>query len=130
LVLRENGGSVREIKLSFDEIPPNLNDIIGMCQRHWGIYGQKKAYWKEIVRLSTLRVKKFEKPVDVELSITFPTKRKRDKDNYLACGKFILDGLTCLTDDNSDYVKDVTIKDFKYEKGISKIEVVIKERDD
>ena len=116
-----------EYKIEFDEIPPNLNKIIGMCKSSWFLYSKQKSYWKEIVRSKTHHIGKITNPVDIEMTLTFPTSRRRDKDNYLACMKFILDGLSCLVDDSSKYVKDVTLKDFRYEKGVTKCEIIIKE---
>jgi hypothetical protein len=118
---------VREVRIQFDEIPPNLNDTIDMCKRHWSIYSKEKARWKELVRLSTLRVAKFTRPVEVSMTLTFPTNRRRDRDNFHGCYKYIWDGLSCLMDDNEDFIERDTLEKFRYEKGVTKTEVIIRE---
>ena len=115
---------MRQLKLEFDEIPPGLNEVIHLCSGHWGNYSKVKAYWKELVRLKTLRSPKF-KTVDIEVTLTFPTRAKHDKDNFYACYKFLLDGLCCIEDDNCDVVQNIKLN-FAYEKGVKKTEVIIK----
>jgi Holliday junction resolvase RusA-like endonuclease len=94
-----------------------------MCKCHWNKYSKVKAYWKEMVHLQTINKPKF-KTADVKVTLTFPDKRRRDKDNYYSSLKFILDGLECIEDDNSDIIRNISLE-FAYQKGISKTEVVI-----
>lgn len=117
----------RETKISFDEIPPGLNKSIALAKTHWHTYSSVKAYWKVLVLAKTARIKKFEKPVEIEMTLTFPTNRKRDLDNLTGCLKYIMDGLKCIVDDNSDIVQSIKINRPIHEKGITKCEIIIRE---
>ena len=105
------------IKITIHDIPPSMNTYNG--RKNCWQYRKDKQQWKEMVMWSARRprgpILPLKKAV-VHITYFFPTRGRRDPDNY--SGKFILDGLTasgCITDDSfecidlqlsGDYSKD------------------------
>jgi len=95
------------IELPF--ITASLNELFSMHYRTRANYTKET---KEDVawRVKTLKNKPKEFPLDVKIQVIAGDKRKRDCDNHT--GKALLDGLVLggvLPDDNTDYVRSVTI---------------------
>ena len=82
------------MKFSIPEIPPSWNRYAGR-QNSWE-YRREKQRWSELVQLAVIcsgkRPAKAYAKAQVRITYFFPTKGRRDPDNY--SGKFILDGLT------------------------------------
>jgi len=108
--------TAKSVRIELPEIPPDLNKIVGMATCNRYLYGQEKKRWKEMMRLLSCRLPRFTEKVDIYLTCVFGTKAHHDRDNYWACFKFILDGLACIEDDNSDLVEP-HLNPFQYEKG-------------
>jgi len=83
------------IKLVIPEIPPSNNKFMGRGTRYVQSiqYQEEKQKWAWLIRaaLKDKPKKPFEK-AEVKIIYYFPTRQRRDPDNY--SGKFILDGLT------------------------------------
>jgi len=77
------------------EIPPSNNKFMGRGTRYVQSiqYQEEKQKWAWLIRaaLKDKPKKPFEK-AEVKIIYYFPTRQRRDPDNY--SGKFILDGLT------------------------------------
>lgn len=113
-----------------DAIPPSLNQFLIMKRPQ---QNATKQLWKDFTMFvakdySNLHITKCE----IELKFTFKDKRRRDLDNYIACSaKLIQDGLSAeegigvITDD-SYFVINKLSATAKYEKGVSKLEMIIK----
>jgi len=83
------------IKLVIPEIPPSNNKFMGRGTKYVQSiqYQEEKQKWAWLIRaaLKDKPKKPFEK-AEVKIIYYFPTRQRRDPDNY--SGKFILDGLT------------------------------------
>lgn len=73
----------------------------------------------------------FDKPVNITFKIIKESKRKLDKSNvYAVAAKYFYDALVelgVLVDDNDNFIKQETILETAYEKGIGKIIINIEE---
>lgn len=79
-----------DLRYMIPEVPPGNNKYIGRMNR-WG-YQEEKKRWECLIQY--LCVPKPERPIQkakVTLRYFFPTRGRRDPDNY--SGKMILDGL-------------------------------------
>lgn len=80
--------------IKIDDIPPSNNKYIGNGGKGKNFqYQEEKRIWEWLVK-SAVGKKKPRKPFKravVEITYYFPTRHRRDPDNY--SGKFILDGL-------------------------------------
>lgn len=112
------------MRIVIEDLPPTLNDVINMSKRHWSLYSNMKAQWKELVRLSSLRAKKIEGPVRIVYTFVLPNNRRRDLDNFYIKG--INDGLWFLPDDNCAIIQEITLK-YKVEKNIKRTIIEIEE---
>jgi len=102
-----------EQKLRINDIPPNLNETIGMTKRHWGQYYNKKKKWSKLIqeKCKEQNLQPHQGSVKITLQNTYPNRRRRDPDNIIL--KFILDGLVeagIIQDDSFEYIEDITIK--------------------
>lgn len=81
---------MKTIKLAIPMIPPSLNRFAGR-KNEWE-YRQFKSEWKSMVSWYCPRHLTPPQRARVTIEYFFPTKGRRDPDNY--AGKMILDGLT------------------------------------
>ena len=108
-----------------DGIPPSNNKYAGR-ENSWD-YRRDKKMWGEIVFFSTTSNRP-KAPLDkaiVILTYHFPTKGRRDPDNY--SGKFLLDGLRqsgVITDDSFDHISLFLTKGEPNKKPYVQIEVI------
>lgn len=114
--------------IEIDDIPPSLNQIIGLAKAHWGAYAGLKKKWKEkVYKAIPIEAEIFNEKVKIHIIYIFPDKRKRDYDNYMGAYKLIGDGLVgqIITDDSQEYIESLTVK-FDFQKGVRKtiIEVI------
>lgn len=82
------------IKYIIKDIPPSNNKYMGTGRKGSNFrYQEEKRRWEWLVREAVGKLKPKEplKGVVVSLTYYFPTRHRRDPDNY--SGKFILDGL-------------------------------------
>ena len=107
-----------------DGIPPSNNRYIGRDAR-WA-YREAKREWAALVRAAVGRNKP-PKPFSrarVVLTYYFPTRGRRDPDNY--AGKMILDGLTAagvLEDDSFDHIELILRGGYDKDRPRTEIEV-------
>lgn len=113
-------------KLVIPSIPKSINKFAGR-QNAWE-YRNEKDTWNELVYYSCKEQKI--KPINgkalVSITYYFPTKHRRDPDNY--SGKFILDGLVkakVLKDDSFNHI-DLRISG-SFDKNNPRTEIIIKE---
>lgn len=117
------------MKYIIKDIPPSNNKYMGKGRKKSNFeYQDEKREWEWLVRASVGKdkPKKALKNVLVVLTYYFPTKHRRDPDNY--SGKFILDGLVkakVIEDDCFDCI-DLKIEG-KYDKKNPRTEIVILE---
>lgn len=112
------------IKIVIPEIPPSDNRFKGR-ENVWEYREQKKA-WKEMVALLCRKHKATLDRAEVRITYYFPTRHRRDPDNY--SGKFILDGIVeagIIKDDSFDCIKLVLVG--AYDKSDPRTEVEITE---
>ena len=114
--------------LHIPDLSPNLNEVLGMNARHWGIYAGKKRQWADKIYVAVMdqQIMPHKGAVGIELQLTYPTRRKRDPDNILL--KFLLDGLVksgIITDDTFEYIKEIKILPPKVEKGVKATSLTI-----
>jgi Holliday junction resolvase RusA-like endonuclease len=119
----------KKITIELPEIPPDLNKIVAMLNRNRFVYSSEKKRWKEMMHLLTCSIPVFKNKIDIYLTCIFPDKRSRDRDNYWACWKFVLDGLSCVSDDNSELVEP-HLRQFVYEKGVRRAFIEIIEQEE
>jgi crossover junction endodeoxyribonuclease RusA len=100
------------MKLEIDETPPSDNQVYRRAN-YGGMYmtADGKA-WKEQVSLLTNKYEPTDKPVKVELHLTFSDKRRRDAHNYI---KLTLDAL-----ENRFYNDDRQIEELLITKKVAK----------
>lgn len=112
------------MKITIPEIPPSDNKFKGR-QNVWE-YREQKKRWKEMVFWLCKKHKESFEKAEVKITYFFPTRRRRDPDNY--SGKFILDGLTeagIIKDDSFSCIRLVLVGD--YDKANPRTEVEIQE---
>jgi Holliday junction resolvase RusA-like endonuclease len=82
---------MRIVTVTIDDVPPSNNKFMGR-RVHPAVYQKEKRHWSWLVRAGAegIPAKPIKKAV-VEITYTFPDRRRRDPDNY--SGKFLLDGL-------------------------------------
>lgn len=107
-------------------IPPSLNEFAG--RRNDREYQEQKRFWKELVMWSCTPWPK--KPIEraiVTITYYFPTRGRRDPDNYN--GKMILDGLTAakIIKDDSFQCIDLILKG-DYDKKNPRTEICVEEQ--
>lgn len=112
------------IKIVIPEILPSDNRFKG--RRNVWEYRQEKKRWLEMVCWLCKKHKAALDRAEVRITYYFPTRHRRDPDNY--SGKFILDGLTeagVIKDDSFECIKLVLVGD--YDKADPRTEVEITE---
>lgn len=113
-------------KYSIPAIPPSNNRFAGR-QNHWE-YREQKKQWQDMISACCAPVPP--EPIEsavVTLTYYFPTRVRRDPDNY--SGKFILDGLVrkcILLDDSFKNVELVLRGDYDKSRPRTEIEVTEK----
>lgn len=115
------------MKYTIKEIPPSNNKYIGKGGRGKNLkYQQEKRKWEWLILEATNKSKP-NKPIKksiVELTYYFPTKHRRDPDNY--SGKFILDGLVKAGVIEDDSFKCINLQLIgKYDKNNPRTEIRI-----
>lgn len=114
-----------KIKIIIDNIPPSNNKFMGRENR-WN-YQKYKKEWAALMRSGMVMIpEKPMKKAKVHIHYTFPTRTRRDPDNY--SGKMILDPLVqfgVIQDDSFNNVE--LILSAGYEKGVKKTIVEIVE---
>ena len=91
-----------QMKITINSIPPSMNIYNG--RKNCWQYRRDKQLWKEMVMWASKRPAEPLKKAVIHITYFFPTKGRRDPDNY--SGKFLLDGLTAagvITDDSFDH---------------------------
>lgn len=115
------------MKIIINEIPPSDNRFKGR-NNIWE-YRTKKKDWIGIVGWATIgkRPKKPYEKSTVTITYFFPTRGRRDPDNY--SGKFILDGLVQagIIKDDSFQCIDLRLK-ASYDKDNPRTEIEVEER--
>ena len=115
------------LRYMIPEVPPSNNKYIGRMNR-WE-YQEEKKRWAALVQF--LCSPKPEKPIPkakVTLTYFFPTRVRRDPDNY--SGKMILDGLVrsgILLDDSFSCLELVLLGGYDKENPRTEITVEVKE---
>lgn len=106
-----------------EDIHPSLNDWA--VKWHHYHRAKVKKQWEELVYYSCRGCKPIHGPVKVKVDYYFPTKRRRDLDNYAP--KFILDGMVkagLIEEDNSNTLKELTVT-INYEKNVSYTDITV-----
>lgn len=118
------------MKYTINDIPPSNNKFMGRGTRYVQSiqYHEEKEKWEWLVKVAVGRnkPKKPYKKATVTLIYYFPTRHRRDPDNY--SGKFILDGLVkakVIEDDSFNHI-DLILKG-KVDKNNPRTEIVIQE---
>lgn len=106
-----------------DDIPPSNNQFMGRENR-WN-YQKYKKKWAMLMRVGIGTIPKEPmKKAKVHIHYTFPTRARRDPDNY--SGKMILDPLVefgVIQDDSFNNIE--LILSAGYEKGIKRTEIEV-----
>ena len=115
------------MKIIINEIPPSDNKFKGR-QNVWE-YRTEKERWLEVIWYACVgkRPSKPFKKATVTITYFFPTRGRRDPDNY--SGKFILDGLVAagIIQDDSFQCIDLRLK-ADYDKKNPRTDVEVIER--
>lgn len=115
------------MKYIIEDIPPSNNEYLGRGSKGLRYkYQQDKRMWEWLVRQAVGQDKP-KKPLSnaiVQLTYYFPTKHRRDPDNY--SGKFILDGLvkSKVIEDDSFNCIDLILEG-KHDKDNPRTEIVV-----
>lgn len=125
---------VHDLHFTIDECPASMNTFAGRGIGANKAYRLHKKQWASMVGMALIGQTKWlnwgNQPVApmqkalVVVTHTFPTRRRRDRDNYN--GKAILDGLVengVLVDDTAHNV--FVVVNFEYAKGIEKTDVKV-----
>jgi len=121
-----------EYTMEMDEIPPTFNRVWRhMARGHRAIVYMSKEgkAFKEMIaeRVSTLGIPKhFTGPVRVDITLTMPTKIRRDIDNF---AKIILDSFNNLIYADDNQVECLHMEK-RYEKGVSHTTIEVKGYDE
>jgi crossover junction endodeoxyribonuclease RusA len=114
-------------KIVIPEIPPSNNKYMGNGRMGSNYkYQEEKRMWEWLVRAAVKE--KPDKPLKkaiVKITYYFPTKHRRDPDNY--SGKFLLDGLTkagIIEDDSFSNIDLVLVGKIDRDNPRTEIEVV------
>lgn len=112
------------MKIVIPQIPPSLNKFAGR-KNEWE-YREQKKYWKDLICVSTKRPKEPIEKARVTITYFFPTRIRRDPDNYN--GKFIMDGLTAagIIKDDSFSCIELVLKG-AYDKAKPRTEIEVTE---
>jgi len=116
---------MKKITIVVDDVPPSNNKFIGRNNR-WS-YQEYKRAWKILMRSGMKDIPK--KPIEkakVHINYIFPTRTRRDPDNF--SGKLILDPLVqygIIVDDNFSCI-ELSLS-AKYEKGVKQTTVTVTE---
>lgn len=116
------------MKLVIPDIPPSNNKFMGRNAKGFHfVYQEEKRKWEMMVKAAVK--KKPEKPfkrAKVKITYYFPTRHRRDPDNY--SGKFLLDGLTKLGIIEDDSFKNIRLElRGEYDKENPRTEIELKE---
>lgn len=113
------------MKYTIPLVPPSNNQYIGR-NKAWE-YREAKQEWAQIIAVYCRP--RPEKPLDkviVRITYYFPTRTRRDPDNY--SGKFILDGLTSAGVIVDDSFNNIRLElDGRHDKENPRTEIIIKE---
>ena len=114
------------IKIVIPDIPSSMNVYNG--RKNVWKYRKDKQDWKDLVmwiaKAAGAPDKPYQKAV-VHITYFFPTKGRRDPDNY--SGKFILDGLTAagvVADDSFGHIDLLLSGDYDKESPRTEVEVI------
>jgi Holliday junction resolvase RusA-like endonuclease len=114
------------MKIVVGAIPPSLNRFSG--RKNIWEYRQLKSEWKRAISVLAKKIKhETFKKATVTITYYFPTRSRRDPDNY--SGKMILDGLTCagvIADDSFSCIELRICGE--YDKRNPRTEIVIDKR--
>ena len=114
------------MKIIIDDVPPSNNKYMGRGSKgHNFTYQNEKKKWALLIKAAAFHVKKekIEKSV-IEITYYFPTRHRRDPDNY--SGKFILDGLVkcgVIADDSFSNITLILNGEYDKENPRTEIEV-------
>ena len=112
-----------ELIIIVDDIPPSNNKFIGRENR-WN-YQKYKKEWAALVNFCVCSIPN--EPIEkakIHIHYTFPTRTRRDPDNY--SGKMILDPLVSMGIIKDDSFNNIElILSAEYEKGIKKTTITI-----
>ena len=113
------------MKLVIPEIPPSNNKYIGRDQR-WAYQAEKQRWhWLIVAALPGRPAVPMER-AKVQITYYFPTRGRRDPDNY--AGKMLLDPLVrlgVLADDSFGHIELVLVG--RYDKDNPRTEIVVEE---
>jgi Holliday junction resolvase len=112
------------MKITIPKIPPSDNKFKG--RKNVWEYREAKKEWHDIVAIFSKRPPKPFGKAEVRITYFFPTRGRRDPDNY--SGKFILDGLVnhgILKDDSFSCI-DLVLRG-SYDKTNPRTEIEITE---
>lgn len=128
----QRSGDNKTITVVISDIPPSNNKFMGR-RVHPAVYQEEKRHWAWLVRAGAEDIPKEPiKKAVVEITYTFPDRRRRDPDNY--SGKFILDGLVragVIADDSFSNIELVLKAEVRkhHKRTVIKIKEVTYERD-
>ena len=113
-----------------DAIPPSLNQFLVMKRPQ---QNATKQLWKDFGMFVAKEYADMNLPAcEIEMHFTFKDKRRRDIDNYLGISNKLLfdaisaeEGIGIIADDSYSVIQKVT-GTAKYEKGVSKLEMIIR----
>ena len=112
-----------DLTIIVNDIPPSNNKFIGRENR-WN-YQKYKKEWADLIKCCVNSLPK--EPIEeakIHIHYTFPTRTRRDPDNY--SGKMILDPLVSMGIIKDDSFNNIElILSAEYEKGIKKTTVTI-----
>ncbi len=112
-----------EVCISIPELHPSINV---WTRWHFFKANIEKQRWKEMIGWLCKGIPPIKGPVEVEVVYYFPTKARKDIDNFSF--KFGMDGLVAgglIEDDNSNIVTKLSMV-FKYDKLNPRTEVYIR----
>ena len=116
------------IKLIVNEIPSSNNKYLGRGRKgnQYEYQAEKKLWAWLILEAAKGQRQAFDGKCIVSIKYFFPTRARRDPDNY--SGKFILDGLVgcgILSDDSFNHVR--LVLDGDYDKKNPRTEITVRE---
>ena len=115
---------MKTVSIKLDEIPPSNNKFIGRTNR-WE-YQRCKKMWNLMVRAELKEIPKESfKKAEVHIHYVFPTRTRRDPDNY--SGKMLLDPLVThrvIEDDSFQKIK--LVLSAEYQKNVRETHITVK----